>query len=111
MSGAQVNKYVVEVRALMEARLRVRGRSLEHQLNRAGRFFPIACRPCVRHRRGKEGYDKCAAGASGGVMGVHLSTRFRVAVTITITITAPTPHVSTLSVNPNAVFAFAHAFI
>lgn len=42
MSVGHVNKYVQEVRALIEARLRVRGRSLEHQLKRAGRLLPKA---------------------------------------------------------------------
>lgn len=42
MTGGQVNKYVDEVRALIETRLRVRGRSLDQQLKRAGRLLPQA---------------------------------------------------------------------
>lgn len=42
MSAGQVNKYVEEVRTLIEARLRIRGRTLEQQLKRAGRLLPSA---------------------------------------------------------------------
>jgi hypothetical protein len=42
MSAGPVNKYVQEVRALIDARLRVRGRTLEQQLKRAGRLLPAA---------------------------------------------------------------------
>lgn len=49
MTGGQVDKYAREVSALLEERLRIRGRSLEHQINRAGRLLPKAVQREARY--------------------------------------------------------------
>ncbi len=40
MTGGHVDKYADEVRNLIDARLRVRGKTLEQALSRAGRLLP-----------------------------------------------------------------------
>lgn len=44
MSGDDINTQVDEIRQLMETQMRVRGRSFEHQVHRAGRRLPRAVR-------------------------------------------------------------------